>query len=60
MEAIGYSVVPTPLDTDFVDVSDKKFYEVAKFCGAKLITGNLKHFPRESEVVSPADFLKLL
>ena len=58
LEATGYSVAPAPLDTPFTDESDKKFYEVAKFCGAKLITGNLKHFPRDPDILSPADFLK--
>jgi len=60
LEATGHSVVPVPLDTDFHDETDKKFYEVAKFCDAKLITGNLKHFPQETNIVSPADFLKQL
>ena len=60
LEATGHSVVPVPLDTAFLDETDKKFYEVAKFCDAKLITGNLKHFPQETNIVSPADFLKQL
>ena len=31
------------------DESDRKFYEVAKFCHAPLITGNIKHFPDEEQ-----------
>ena len=42
----------------FVDEADKKFYEVAKFCGAVLVTGNLKHFPEDPLVMSVADFLE--
>ena len=57
IEAYGYSVVPKPLPDDFVDVNDKKFYEVAKFCGAILVTGNLKHFPHDPFVMSVSDFL---
>ena len=55
----GISVIANPVNINFVDESDKKFYEVAKYCGAKLITGNLKHFPNESFVVSPAEFLNI-
>jgi len=60
IEDAGLSVVPEPLDTPFADESDRKFYEAAKFCGAKLITGNQKHFPREPDVVTAADFLAAL
>ena len=42
------------------DEEDRKFYDVAKFSGAFLITGNIKHFPIESFIVTPADFLRIL
>ncbi|MCL2079416.1 MAG: putative toxin-antitoxin system toxin component, PIN family [Oscillospiraceae bacterium] len=54
----GMSVVAKPMDIPFVDLSDKKFYEVAKHCNAVLITGNLRHFPMDGTVVSPAEFLE--
>lgn len=54
----GYSVVAEPIDTEFIDELDKKFYEVANFCGAKLITGNIKHFPRDEAVISVSEFLE--
>ena len=41
----------------FDDVSDKKFYEVARYCRAALITGNIKHFPQETFIMNPAQFL---
>ena len=53
-EAYGRSVLAEPLE----DEADKKFYEVAKFCGAVLVTGNLKHFPKDPLVMSVADFLE--
>ena len=56
----GYSVLAEPLDGPFIDESDRKFYEVAKFCGAALITGNARHFPSDPLVVSPSEFLKSL
>jgi len=60
IEEMGYSVVPEPLNISFIDEADKKFYEVAKFCNAKLITGNMKHFPEDTDILTPADFLNTL
>jgi uncharacterized protein len=56
----GISIIPTPLTVNFEDPDDKKFYEVAISANAFLVTGNIKHFPHESMVVTPADFLKIL
>jgi putative PIN family toxin of toxin-antitoxin system len=39
------------------DESDRVFYDVAKTCGAYLVTGNIKHYPAEPFIISPADFL---
>jgi putative PIN family toxin of toxin-antitoxin system len=60
IKAFGVSVIPVPLDDLFTDEADKKFYEVAKHCNAKLITGNKKHFPDESDIMTPVDFIKYL
>lgn len=57
-EAYGQSVAAKPLDDVFTDEADKKFYEVAKTCGAMLVTGNLKHFPVDPQVMSVAEFLE--
>ena len=54
----GRSVVAEPLNVDFTDEADKKFYEVAKFCDAKLITGNIKHFPKDKAVMTVSEFLE--
>lgn len=54
----GNSVIAKPLKVDFTDKADKKFYEVAKFCGAKLITGNIKHFPDDELVMTVSEFLE--
>jgi predicted nucleic acid-binding protein len=34
-----------------------KFYDVARFSDAFLITGNIRHYPKESTIVTPAEFL---
>jgi putative PIN family toxin of toxin-antitoxin system len=44
----------------FSDEADKKFYEVYKSGGAKyLITGNIKHFPKEDGIIVPKDFMQI-
>ena len=58
IESSGRSVVADPIEESFIDEADKKFYEVAKFCQAKLITGNIKHFPQDPLVVTVAEFLE--
>jgi putative PIN family toxin of toxin-antitoxin system len=43
----------------FSDETDKKFYEVYKSGKAQfLITGNIKHFPKENGIVVPKDFIR--
>ena len=59
----GISVVAAPLpNIPFTDESNKKFckkfYEVAKFCHAILITESKKDFPQDSCVISVNDFHK--
>ena len=56
---VGAVVIATPDNCEFVDETDRKFYENAKGSGAILITGNKKHFPKDSKIVSPREFLDL-
>lgn len=56
----GLSVIADPLPhISFADESDKKFYEVAKFCHAPLITGNIKHYPQDNCIITVADFYQM-
>ena len=48
------SVMPMP------DEDDRIFYDTAKEIGAFLVTGNKKHYPDESFIMTPSDFLDLL
>ena len=41
----------------FVDEDDRKNYDTAKASGAIVVTGNKKHYPNESMILSPAEFL---
>ena len=56
----GIAVIAPPIpEVSFDrDISDRKFYEVAKFCDAVLITGNLSHFPQEPDIISPGEFCR--
>lgn len=56
----GIFIVPEPLALKFVDEDDKVFYEVAVSVKGYLITGNKKHFPGESIVVTAHDFLEIV
>ena len=56
----GISVIAPEVDTSFVDDDDRMFYEVAVFCNAILITGNTRHYPKESFVMTVAAFLDML
>ena len=55
----GLSVVPEPIkDVPFErDETDRKFYEVAKFCNAILVTGNLAHYPQDNTIILPSEFI---
>ena len=55
--AITISASAAPAKTK--DPADQVFYDVACSADAWLITGNMKHFPPDKRVVSPAQFLEL-
>jgi putative PIN family toxin of toxin-antitoxin system len=55
---MGISMIAPPTDIAFTDESDRKFYEVALASDAVLVTGNLRHYPKEPWIVSPSDFLR--
>lgn len=56
----GISIIAGPMkEIPFTDESDRKFYEVARFCHAPLITGNTKHYPQESCIVTVTDFYNM-
>ena len=55
----GLSVTVPPSTIKLPDETDRKFYDVAKFCEAYLITGNTKHFPNASFITNSANFLQI-
>lgn len=55
----GISVIPDEIkDVSFErDETDRKFYEVALFCNAILVTGNLAHYPENKNIILPRESL---
>ena len=57
----GENYTPGCLRDEFPDLDDIIFYETYLLKeDAYLITGNLKHFPSESRIVSPADIIQII
>lgn len=56
----GISVIPDEIkDVSFDrDETDKKFYEVAKFSHAVLVTGNLAYYPEDKNIILPSEFIE--
>jgi len=60
VERFGLLVrIPTS-STLLPDEDDRCFYDVARFCNAILVTGNMKHYPVEPFIVTPTEFLALV
>jgi len=59
----GEPVCPADSEEQFPDPDDKVFYCVAlakSDDAAKLVTGNLRHYPKSAFVLTPAEFCDLL
>jgi putative PIN family toxin of toxin-antitoxin system len=49
------------MNIEFIDETDKNFYEAHKSGEAQyLITGNIKHFPKEDSIIITKSFLEIL
>ena len=53
----GISIHPIASDCSMPDESDRIFYDTALTASAMLITGNRKHYPANSCIITPADFI---
>jgi len=54
---IGTKIDCVPGIDELPDEADRKFYDTAKAANAALITDNKKHYPHESFIQDPAEFL---
>jgi putative PIN family toxin of toxin-antitoxin system len=55
----GECVEPAPSEFPMVDEDDRIFYDAARAADAYLITGNMRHYPDESFILAPTEFLEL-
>ena len=58
----GNVINPDRIEIDLIDIKDKPFYELLmdeKINDGKLITGNLKHFPSQINIVTPRQFIDM-
>ncbi len=62
IEQCGILINPSPSGEILPDMKDLPFYEVVleKRHNAYLVTGNSKHFPKCSFIVTPKEFLEIL
>ena len=63
IEKFGIFSDPKKLNIDFVDIKDLPFYEVVMNKEDKehyLVTGNIKHFPKEPFIVTPRELIDIL
>ena len=57
----GIHTSRTPFSEYMPDESDRVFYEITLSVeDSFLVTGNLKHYPKEPRVVTPAEFLDIV
>ena len=57
IEKSGTLINPPASDMALPDESDRVFYDTAKESGSVLITGNMKHYPAEEFIMTPAEYL---
>lgn len=60
IQEIGEAVSPIDSEEDFPDADDKVFFCTALAGDAKLVTGNMKHYPPAELVVTPAQFCEIV
>lgn len=60
----GIFLDPEAAEEDFIDESDRIFYEIVlrkrKTDEAYLVSGNVRHFPRRHFVVTPREMLEIM
>ena len=63
VQQFGIEVFPQPTGEIFTDMDDLIFYEVAmekREDGSYLVTGNKKHYPVKSFIVTPAEMMEII
>ena len=58
LKEYGEAVTSEKSDFPLSDETDRVFYDTAMASGATLITGNIKDYPNEPFILTPAEFLR--
>ena len=61
----GLEIEPVEIEEFFSDNDDKIFYQIVMSSrqsgeDSKLVTGNIKHFPRKEFIVTPAEMIEII
>jgi putative PIN family toxin of toxin-antitoxin system len=57
----GEYTISIPQNVKFADEDDRMFYELYKSGEVDfLITGNIKHFPKEKNILTPREFIEII
>ena len=57
----GEYIISIPQNIKFADEDDKIFYELYKSGEVDfLITGNIKHFPKDKNIITPREFIEII
>ena len=62
IEENGIKVIAKKIDIELMDEKDKPFYELVmdeSIKDGKLITGNIRHFPSHTKIVTPREFIEI-
>ena len=54
----GKKIMPLSSANTMIDEDDRIFYDTAKNADAFLITGNKRHYPQDSFIFTPAEFIE--
>ena len=63
IKRLGINISVDKQNIDFVDIDDLKFYEVLMTKDEykkDLVTGNIKHFPKQSNIKTPKEMVELI
>lgn len=61
IQQVGIDTTRTPFPESMPDEDDRVFFEITLTVEESfLVTGNLKHYPKQPQVVTPAEFIELV
>ena len=59
IQQVSILIDPILSNIPFLDESDRVFFDTAVISDSILVTGNLKHYPKESFILSPLQYITM-